>query len=73
VAWEPLADGARWELVPGVDHQQSCRDALRVARVWAGRHGYWVEAELPKVGAPFGTPWVIRFVPREGDDGTTTA
>jgi hypothetical protein len=65
VAWAEWANGQEWELTPGVDHEQSARDALRSARMWALKHGFYADARLPNPRAPFGTPWVIRFRIRE--------
>ena len=62
VHWAAWANGERWMLTPGVDHEQSARDALHAARTWAGPRGMRVVARLPTLGAPFSTPWTIQFV-----------
>lgn len=69
VSWAQWANGQRWKLTPGVDHDQPARDALKAARMWALKHGFRVVAELPGSSKPFDTPWVITFVIRESDDG----
>lgn len=63
VRWGQWADGVRWQLTPGIDHEQSCRDAFHAAKTWGRRRGYRAEADLPGARMPFDTPWVLRFIP----------
>lgn len=63
VDWEAIANGGWWTMVPGVDHDQDARGALKAARTWGLDFGLRVEAKLPAVDKPFGTPWQLRFYP----------
>jgi hypothetical protein len=67
VRWSRWADGQQWKLTPGVDHEQSARLALKTARMWALKNGFYADAVLPEPHEPFSTPWVISFRPRPND------
>lgn len=64
VHWGQWADGHWWQLQKGKDHDQAPREALKAARMWAVRNGYWVNAELPPRDQPYGC-WKLCFTKRE--------
>jgi len=63
IDWSKWADGYWWSLQKGIDHDQTPRAALKAARMWAVRNGYWVNAELPPVDQEFGC-WKLCFTKR---------
>lgn len=64
VRWRQWADGYWWELQKGRDHDQTPREALKAARMWGVRNGYWVNAELPPPDQPWAC-WKLCFTKRD--------